>query len=530
MLIPLLAFVPLVTAPVIEVAPADVAAPPPIQLWINSDRRFRVGERVKIQVETGTGGHLLVLQLHTDGSLRVLFPIAPTDETFVEAGRRYEVRDPRSGESFVADDDGVGLIYSAIAADPYRFDAWLDSNGDWNPSVLSVSRETEDPEADMSSLVQQLVSQAGFDYDVLDYLVMGRSRVVAQNAPPPPGWWSPLWDEYYDYCYSCAGYSGVYVSLGYGGWYWPSYWYRPWYYSYYGLHGYYPGYWGYDYGFRGGYRGRITVRPRGSVPVIVGRPRGYDVGHLGDRARPAGNRGADAARGRNGNAPAARPTRQAGGTNDRPRARPVTREGTRSGGQAVSRPAGGESSGSRPSSGSKPAARPRPRPRTDAATTQATTQATTRSTRSSSASQPVNVTRSRPDSRGQNWVRVPSQATTRATSPAAPTARRARPVTSERSVRTVSSRGTSSAALRTSPSARSTRARPSVTRPSRSVVTPTVRRAVSSSSRAAVRPSPSRSAARPSSSRPAVSRSPSAARGGSRPSASSSRSRPRPKN
>ncbi len=515
MLIPLLAFVPMVTGPAIEAAPTDA---PPIQLWINSDRRFRVGERVKIQVETGTSGYLLVLQLDTDGTLRVLFPLGPADETFVEGGRRFEVRDPRSGESFVADHDGVGLIYTAIAADPYRFDAWLDSDGNWSPAVLTVARETEDPEADLSALVQQLVSPAGFDYDVLDYLVMGRSRYV-ENAPPPPGWWSPLWDEYYDYCYSCAGYSGVYVSLGYGGWYWPSYWYRPWYYSYYGLHGYYPGYWGYDWGYRGGYRGRITVRPRGSVPVIVGRPRGYDVGHLGDRARPSGNRGSDAARGRSGNAPAARPTRQAGGSNDRPRARPVTREGTRSGGQAVSRPSGGQSSGS------KPAARARPRPRPDATTTQAMT-------RSSRPDQSVSVTRSRPDSRSQGSVRVPARATTRTTTPAAPTARRARTESSNRSVR-ISPRTTSRAVGRTSPSTRTSSARVSAPRSS-------TRSAPNTRARAATRvgmpsyrgsaSSVSRSATRSAPSRASVSRSSSGGRSSARSSGGSARSRPRPKN
>lgn len=74
----------------------------PIRLWMNSDRRYRPGDRVRLQVDAEADGYLLVLNYDTEGRVRVLFPLDPRDDAMVRAGRRYEVRDADAQEAFRA--------------------------------------------------------------------------------------------------------------------------------------------------------------------------------------------------------------------------------------------------------------------------------------------------------------------------------------------------------------------------------------------------------------------------------------------
>ena len=84
--------VALAAAPVPVVAAGD---DPAIEVWMSGDRRFRQGERARIQIDTRVDGYLLVLHYDTDGRVNVLFPIAPGDDAFIRSGRRYEIRDER---------------------------------------------------------------------------------------------------------------------------------------------------------------------------------------------------------------------------------------------------------------------------------------------------------------------------------------------------------------------------------------------------------------------------------------------------
>src|SRR6185312_3048268 len=110
-------------------APADKAGSatrslggddPAIQIWINNDRRFMVGDRAKVQVRTREDGYLLVFHVDPDGHLRVLFPLDPRDDNFVRGGRKYEIRGRGGRESFTADNGkGKGTVYAAISHDQY---------------------------------------------------------------------------------------------------------------------------------------------------------------------------------------------------------------------------------------------------------------------------------------------------------------------------------------------------------------------------------------------------------------------------
>ena len=236
---------------------------PPLQIWMNSDRRFREGERVRLQIDAEVDGYLLVLNYETDGRVRVLFPLDPRDDARVRAGRRYEVRDEGGETAFRAGQDGTGLIYSAIAVEPWRFDDVV--LGDrWDYNRLTVDRRSENPETELTDLVQQMAGPGGFDYDIAGYRVYGASNYTYGDYYSR----GPIY-VYDDYLY-CNAWYGCYDDYRWpysGGWSFGLgyYGYRPYRYGYNPYYPYYP------------YSPHYPSVPGGRRPVIAGRPRSYTV-------------------------------------------------------------------------------------------------------------------------------------------------------------------------------------------------------------------------------------------------------------
>jgi len=146
---------------------------PPIQIWINNDRRFLPGDRAKVQVRAREDGYLVVLQADPSGHLRVLFPLDPGDDNFVRGGRKYEIRGRGGRESFTVDNQrGQGTVYAAVSHDPYKFDQFV--LGDhWDYRNLAPERLSSNPEQDLNELVRRMADNS-FDYDILTYDVLER--------------------------------------------------------------------------------------------------------------------------------------------------------------------------------------------------------------------------------------------------------------------------------------------------------------------------------------------------------------------
>ncbi len=254
---------PLLLAGEPAVPAAATADDPPIRIWINNDGRFVRGDRARVHVRAEDDGYLVVLQADTEGHLRVLFPIDPTDDNFVRGGKKYEVEGRGGRDAFdVGDRSGRGTVYAAVSRAPFRFDQFVLSDH-WDYRSLEPQRLPEDPEAELTELVRRM-AQGSFDYDVMSYYVV--ERVVYGND-----YYRPSTSFYYDdfgcgYYRSCG--SGLSVSLHFGRpfyrrhYYGPYYsydpyydpfFYDPWYYRpyYYGPAYYAPRhYWGYPYHYR----------------------------------------------------------------------------------------------------------------------------------------------------------------------------------------------------------------------------------------------------------------------------------------
>jgi hypothetical protein len=239
---------------------------PPIQIWINNDRRFFPGDRGKVQVRSEDDGYLIVLHADPDGNLRVLFPLDPNDDNFVRGGKKYEIRGRGDRESFDVDTrTGHGTIYAAVSKSAYRFDDFV--LGDhWDYRNLAPNRLPRDPETELTDLVRRM-AQGSFDYDILGYDVIERVYASSSYYDYPS-----YGSVYYGDSYCCSGlslgfsfgrpyyrrpfygyaYDPFYDPFFYDPWYYRPYYYTPAYYRpYYGYspYGYYP----YGYSPYGGY-------------------------------------------------------------------------------------------------------------------------------------------------------------------------------------------------------------------------------------------------------------------------------------
>jgi hypothetical protein len=257
---------------------------PPIQIWINNDRRFFPGDRGKVQVRTEDDGYLIVLHADPDGNLRVLFPLDPTDDNFVRGGRKYEIRGRGDRESFDVDNrSGHGTVYAAVSKSAFRFDEFV--LGDhWDYRTIAPNRLPRDPETELTDLVRRM-AQGSFDYDILGYDVIERVYASSSYYDYPS-----YGSVYYGDTWCCSGvslgfsfgrpyyrrpfygyaYDPFYDPFFYDPWYYRPYYYSPVYYRPYSYYGYYPygyypyGYYpyGYNRGYYYPYRGHHGYRDR----------------------------------------------------------------------------------------------------------------------------------------------------------------------------------------------------------------------------------------------------------------------------
>src|SRR5213594_3505653 len=154
-------------------APSAAAASddPPIHVWLNQDNYFVRGDRAKVYVRAGADGYLVVVRADADGRLRVLFPIDPSDDTFMRAHKKFEVRSRGDREAFAVDErEGSGVVLAAWSASPFKFDE-LVSGDHWDYRVLGNIQTGVDAEAALVDVVQRMAGDARFDYDVVTYTV-----------------------------------------------------------------------------------------------------------------------------------------------------------------------------------------------------------------------------------------------------------------------------------------------------------------------------------------------------------------------
>ena len=156
----------------------------PVRVWLDTDSPLRRGAAVRVYVEAGMEGNLVVLHRRTDGHIGVLFPADPRDDPFVRPGT-YEIRGrgDRAG-LVVAEPDGTGMILAALSPDPLRVNEFVRLAA-WNEDALVPAWAGEDAEGVMSDIVQRMLGDGVFNYDLVTYTVAPPVYAEQQDTTPP---------------------------------------------------------------------------------------------------------------------------------------------------------------------------------------------------------------------------------------------------------------------------------------------------------------------------------------------------------
>lgn len=153
---------------------AQEQAEPAIRVWLNADGYFDRGDRAKVYLRPAADGYLVVIRADPQGRIRVLFPLEPGPDQAVRAGKKLEIKGRGDRPAFTVDDSvGQGLILAAVSARPFRLDQFSRA-GHWDFRALAAEPMGEDPESGLLALVQRMVGDAPFDYDVAPYWVSDR--------------------------------------------------------------------------------------------------------------------------------------------------------------------------------------------------------------------------------------------------------------------------------------------------------------------------------------------------------------------
>ena len=182
------------------VAPASAAAPARVvHVWLGSASPLVRGAAVRVYVEANEDGNLVVLHRRTDGRIEVLFPKNPDTDPFVRAGT-YEIRGRDEQAAWVvAEPDGSGMVLAALSPDPLRFDEFVRAAA-WDSEALVPTWSGADAAGSMSDIVQRMLGDGYFNYDVVTYRVA--PPVYAQQDMTPQET-APAYDAY-PTCVDCT--------------------------------------------------------------------------------------------------------------------------------------------------------------------------------------------------------------------------------------------------------------------------------------------------------------------------------------
>ncbi len=153
----------------------------PVRVWLGSSSVLTRGTPVRVYVQATQDGNLIVLHRRTDGRIDVLFPSKPREDAFVRAGT-YEIQATPSRVAFVvAEPDGSGLVLAALAPKAYRFDEFVRAAA-WDPDALAPSWDGSDGEGVLSDIVQRMLGDGYFNYDIATYTVAPSVYAMQQDT------------------------------------------------------------------------------------------------------------------------------------------------------------------------------------------------------------------------------------------------------------------------------------------------------------------------------------------------------------
>ena len=157
----------------------------PVRVWLGTGGPFAPGDQVRVYVQTDVDGYLVVLHRRPDGGVEVLFPGDPATDPFARAGT-YEIRGPQDASALtVAGPLRRGTVLAALSPDPFRFAEFV-RGGAWNAIALTVSWASSGAEASLTDIVQRMLGDGSFNYDLVTYTVAPQAAYGLEDTTTAP--------------------------------------------------------------------------------------------------------------------------------------------------------------------------------------------------------------------------------------------------------------------------------------------------------------------------------------------------------
>jgi hypothetical protein len=159
-----------------------------VRIWLDPAGMLAPGDQAHVYVQTSNDANLVVLLAGVDGHVTVLFPRSPAGDPHVEAGT-YEIVGPGDSPAFHAGDLGRGVVLAAVSPDPVWFGEFVAGRG-WNDMALTGAGAESDPEGALTDVVQRMLGDGSFNYDLTAFVVAPPPAVAYQpggyDFPAPP--------------------------------------------------------------------------------------------------------------------------------------------------------------------------------------------------------------------------------------------------------------------------------------------------------------------------------------------------------
>jgi hypothetical protein len=133
---------------------------PEARIWLDrgDDPLLQRGDRVRIYYRTAADAYVAVFHIDTDGSVRLLNPRAPEDETFTRGGRDYRLLFPQSSYWYVDEYPGKGYFFLVASPEPLDLGGFAYARQERSWDLSRVGRTVyEDPYLAMDDYVAEIV-------------------------------------------------------------------------------------------------------------------------------------------------------------------------------------------------------------------------------------------------------------------------------------------------------------------------------------------------------------------------------------
>jgi len=200
---------------------------PEARIWLDRGEEplLQQGDRVRVYYRTASDAYVAIFHIDTDGSVTLLHPRAPEDDSFTRGERDYRLLFPESSYWFVDEYPGKGYFFLVASPEPLDLGAFDFSLHERRWDLTRVGQSVyRDPYLAMDDYVAQLIpnwEQVPYALDFVGYdvgEVHEYPRFLCYDCHDyrPYVAWNP-------YTYACASFR---VVVWDDPWYYPSYRYQ----------------------------------------------------------------------------------------------------------------------------------------------------------------------------------------------------------------------------------------------------------------------------------------------------------------